>query len=213
MAGVIKGTASDTQVESEDEVRLTPRARAKAERREEILSAASKLMAKHGFRGVRLDDIGQAVGVSGPAMYRHFASKEDLLVEMLTDISERLFAAAESVIATDSDPQAQLDGLIAVHVDFVVTEPDLISVQYRDLEVLPETGRRKVRSLQRQYLDIWTKALQGSNPSLDDTSARIRVSGAIGLLNSSPRFPRAPREYLRRLLTAMVRSALTAEVE
>lgn len=213
MTSVIKGTASELQAEDERATRLTPRARAKAERREEILGAASKLMAKHGFRGVRLDDIGQAVGVSGPAMYRHFASKEDLLVEMLTDISERLLAAAESVVAADSDAQAQIDGLIAVHVDFVITEPDLISVQYRDLEVLPEAGRRKVRSLQRQYLDIWTKALRAGYPSFDDTSARIRVSGGIGLLNSSPRFPRAPREYLRHLLTAMVRASLTAETE
>ena len=213
MAGVIKGTGSAVQADSGDEIRLTPRARAKAERREEILTAASKLMSKHGFRGVRLDDIGQAVGVSGPAMYRHFSSKEDLLMEMLTDISERLHAAAEAVVSSESDPGARLDGLIAVHVDFVITEPDLISVQYRDLEVLPETARRKVRSLQRHYLDIWTKALQRLYPALDDTSARIRVSGGIGLLNSSPRFPRAPREYLRHLLTAMVRAALTVEAE
>lgn len=213
MAGVIKGTGSAVQADSGDEIRLTPRARAKAERREEILTAASKLMSKHGFRGVRLDDIGQAVGVSGPAMYRHFSSKEDLLMEMLTDISERLHAAAEAVVASESDPGARLDGLIAVHVDFVITEPDLISVQYRDLEVLPETARRKVRSLQRHYLDIWTKALQRQNPALDDTSARVRVSGGIGLLNSSPRFPRAPREYLRHLLTAMVRAAMTVEAE
>ena len=213
MTGVSKSTGSAIHADSEDDIRLTPRARAKAERREEILSAASKLMSKHGFRGVRLDDIGQAVGVSGPAMYRHFSSKEDLLTEMLTDISERLHAAAEAVVAAETDPAARLDGLIAVHVDFVTTEPDLISVQYRDLEVLPESARRKVRSLQRQYLDIWTSALQGHSPALDDTSARIRVSGAIGLLNASPRFPRAPREYLRHLLTSMVRAALTAEAE
>lgn len=213
MTGVSKSTGSAIHADSEDEIRLTPRARAKAERREEILSAASKLMSKHGFRGVRLDDIGQAVGVSGPAMYRHFSSKEDLLTEMLTDISERLHAAAEAVVAAETDPAARLDGLIAVHVDFVTTEPDLMSVQYRDLEMLPESARRKVRSLQRQYLDIWTTALQGHSPALDDTSARIRVSGAIGLLNSSPRFPRAPREYLRHLLTSMVRAALTAGAE
>jgi len=193
--------------------RITARARAKAARRDELIAAATRLMARNGFRGVRLDDIGAAVGVSGPAMYRHFSSKEELLLEMLTDISERLLAAGREVLSGTDDPDERIDGLIAVHVEFAITEPDLIAVQYRDLDALPESERRKIRVLQRRYVELWADALLDVWDGVDENGARIRVAAAFGLLNSSPRFPRAPRDYLRPLLTAMVRAALTAEAE
>lgn len=193
-----------------DETHLTPRAKAKAERRGEILAAATKLMARHGFRGVRLDDIGAAVGVSGPAMYRHFSSKEDLLWEMLADISERLLAAGQAVVAAEPDPQRCLEGLIDVQVEFVVTEPDLISVQYRDLGVLPDIQRRRIRSLQRDYLQLWMEALAALRPDFDEVDVRIHVHAVIGLLNSSPRAPRAPRDTLRRTLTTMALAAISS---
>lgn len=197
-------------IEPDGEVRLTPRAKAKAERRREILEAATKLIARHGFRGVRLDDIGAAVGVSGPAMYRHFASKEDLLWEMLLDISERLLTAGHEVCKTEADARRRVEGLIGVQVDFVVTEPDLISVQYRDLGALPDTQRRKIRSLQREYVELWIDALSELHPEYDEVEVRIHVHGVIGLLNSSPRAPRAPRDSLRRTLTKMALSAMDA---
>ncbi|GAB3900977.1 hypothetical protein GCM10027612_63580 [Microbispora bryophytorum subsp. camponoti] len=59
-------------------------------RRAEILEAAAGLFAARGFHGVSIEDIGAAVGISGPALYRHFSGKEALLTEMLLDISERL---------------------------------------------------------------------------------------------------------------------------
>ena len=40
-------------------------------RREQILIVAARLFAKHGFHGVSIADLGAAVGVSGPALYRH----------------------------------------------------------------------------------------------------------------------------------------------
>ena len=61
-------------------------------RREQILDAAAELFARYGFHGVGIDDIGKAVGISGPALYRHFRSKDAMLAEMLTGISDRLLA-------------------------------------------------------------------------------------------------------------------------
>src|SRR4051812_50088701 len=61
-------------------------------RREQILRAAAQLFAQRGSRNVGVDDIGAAVGVTGPAIYRHFAGKDAMLAEMLGRISERLLA-------------------------------------------------------------------------------------------------------------------------
>ncbi|WP_314035013.1 TetR/AcrR family transcriptional regulator [Dietzia sp. CH92] len=189
---------------------LTPRALAKARRRGEILVAAARLMARRGFHAVRLDDIGAEVGISGPGMYRYFSSKEDVLAEMLLDISRRLRDGGRAAVERGGDPAGVLDALLGVHVDFVATEPDLISVQFRDLGSLPAGPRHEVRTLQREYAEFWVDALVRLRPELSSTQARAHVHAVFGLLNSSPRLPAMAEAELRTVLTAMASAALRA---
>src|SRR5947208_12886119 len=108
-------------------------------RREEILRAAARLFAERGSRAVGVDDVGAAVGVTGPAIYRHFASKDAMLAEMLVRISERLLAGGtECVAAAGADPRAQLRALVEFQVEFALDNPALITVQDRDLGALSE---------------------------------------------------------------------------
>src|SRR5215210_2717006 len=95
-------------------------------RREQILQAAAQLFAERGSRAVGVDDVGAAVGVTGPAIYRHFASKDAMLAEMLVRISERLLSGASEVVAAAGDsPTAQLRALVDFHVDFALDNPAL----------------------------------------------------------------------------------------
>src|SRR3954464_10345772 len=123
----------------------TRRSRAKSDRRSQLIAAAERLVAERGYLAVRLEDIGAAVGVSGPAIYRHFPNKEALLVELLVGISTRLLAGATDVVAEAGPPADALDGLVDFHLDFVFTEPDLIRIQDRDLAQLPAAAMRQVR--------------------------------------------------------------------
>ena len=118
----------------------TRRSRAKSDRRSQLIAAAERLVAERGYLAVRLEDIGAAVGVSGPAIYRHFPNKEALLVELLVGISTRLLAGATAVVETADDPADALDGLIDFHLDFALGESDLIRIQDRDLGHLPPTA-------------------------------------------------------------------------
>src|SRR3712207_8448799 len=76
-------------------------------RREQILRAAAQLFAARGARAVGVDDVGAAVGVTGPAIYRHFASKDAMLAEMLVRISERLLAGGSERVAGAGDDAAE----------------------------------------------------------------------------------------------------------
>ena len=69
-------------------------------RRDEPLSLAADLFAARGFAGVTVDDIGEAAGVSGPALYHHFDSRESLLGEMLVRNSESLLTKATATANT-----------------------------------------------------------------------------------------------------------------
>jgi len=168
------------------------RSQLKSDRRLQLLSAAERLFAERGFLAVRLEDIGAVAGVSGPAIYRHFPNKESLLVELLVGISTRLLAGARDVRARNSEAATALDGLIDFHLDFALGEPDLIRIQDRDLEHLPEAAEKQVRKAQRQYVEVWVGVLRELNPDLDETDARLAAHAVFGLLNSTPHSMKAP---------------------
>ena len=163
----------------------TRRSRLKSDRRLKLLAAAERLIAERGYFAVRLEDIGSAAGVSGPAIYRHFPNKEALLVELLVGISTRLLAGARAVVSEAADDDAALDGLIDFHLEFALGEPDLIRIQDRDLAHLPERAKRQVRKAQRQYVEIWVDSLR-QRDGIDETDARLIAHAAFGLMNSTP---------------------------
>jgi AcrR family transcriptional regulator len=189
-----------------------PRSRRKSDRRVQLLAAAERLFAERGFLAVRLEDIGAAAGVSGPAIYRHFPNKESLLVELLVGISTRLLAGAREVRSREVDADAALDGLIDFHLDFALGEPDLIRIQDRDLAYLPAAAERQVRRAQRQYVEVWVGVLRELEPALAEADARLMAHAVFGLLNSTPHSlkpadGRAARS--RSVMRAMTVAALT----
>lgn len=183
----------------------------KSDRRSQLLAAAERLIAERGYLSVRLEDIGAAAGVSGPAIYRHFPNKEAMLVELLVGISTRLLAGGVAVVADAADAPTALAGLVDFHLDFALTEPDLIRIQDRDLSQLPDLARRKVRRSQREYIEVWVDVLRRISPELTESGARLMAQAAFGLMNSTPHSVRVPAATARVTLRAMTLSALRAQ--
>jgi AcrR family transcriptional regulator len=193
----------------------TRRSKAKSDRRTQLIAAAERLVAERGYLAVRLEDIGAAAGVSGPAIYRHFPNKEALLVELLVGISTRLLAGATDVVARADDARSAFDGLVDFHLDFALGESDLIRIQDRDLPNLPTSAKRQVRKAQRQYVEIWVDVLRQLNKSLSEDDARLMAHATFGLLNSTPHSvkPSATKRAEaneRSVLRAMTVAALTS---
>ncbi len=187
------------------------RDRSRSDRRTQLLTAAERLIAERGFLAVRLEDIGAAAGVSGPAIYRHFAGKEALLVELLVGVSTRLMTGGESVVASAPDPAAALGALIDFHQDFALGEPDLIRIQDRDLATLPASAQRQVRRAQRRYVETWVGVLTDVHPGLADDRARVMAHASFGLLNSTPHSVRSAPVQSREVLRAMTVAALSVQ--
>src|SRR3954471_12377907 len=102
------------------------------DRRRQLIELAAPLMAARGFHGMSVGDLGAAAGITAPALYRHFPSKQALLGALLTDISERLLAGGNGCVEEAADAEDALERLVRWHVDFALTRPDLIRVQDRD---------------------------------------------------------------------------------
>src|SRR3984885_12561312 len=207
------GSPAAAKPTASPERRGTIRARSK-QRREEIVSAAAALFAQRGFHGVSIDDIGSAVGMSGPGIYRHFPSKEAVLSQMLLDISERLLAEGGRRASAAADAQEALDALLRWHIGFALGQPDLITVQTRELANVPATARRQIRRLQRLYVEEWVTVLSELSPHAAQAGLRTAVHATFGLLNSTPHSASelAP-DAMADLLCAMGHAALTAAAE
>ncbi len=156
-------------------------------RRDQILAIAVRLFAERGYHGVSMDDIGSAAGVTGPALYHHFAGKEAMLAAALLPVSQGLLDGGQQRVATHTgDPWAALESLVDFHVEFALTNPAVIAVQLHELDRLPEDPRRHIRKLQRLYVEEWVSVLGLVRPDLASAEARVLVHAAFGLMNSTP---------------------------
>ncbi|MEU5872000.1 TetR/AcrR family transcriptional regulator [Glycomyces sp. NPDC047369] len=159
-----------------------------SKRRREILDVAVKLLAKHGYHGVSMDDIGAAASITGPALYHHFkGGKEQMLADALIPVSERLLAGGRHWASVHSeDPQAALEALVDFHLEVVIDSPEIVILHLHELDRLPEEPRREVRKLQRVYVEEWVGVLCRLRDGLKPEQARVLAHGAFGLMNSTP---------------------------
>ncbi|MDP9638409.1 AcrR family transcriptional regulator [Rhodococcus cercidiphylli] len=187
----------------------TVREQRKAERRQQLLDAAASLFAERGFTSVRLEDLGAAVGISGPAVYRHFPNKEAVLVELMVGISEYLLDGGREVVGSRKVDEETVSALVDFHLDFAFETPAFIRIQDRDLQSLPEGARRKVRRMQREYVELWVSTLCAVDPELNESDARTTAHAVFGLINSTPYSAgRTPSRNARPVLRAMALAAL-----
>ncbi|CAL9561854.1 MULTISPECIES: SACE_7040 family transcriptional regulator [Streptomyces] len=185
-------------------------------RREQILKEAARLFAERGFHGVGVDEIGAAVGISGPGLYRHFPGKDAMLAELLVGISGQLLTGARRRLAeADGIPATRvLDSLIEGHIDFALDDRPLITLHDRELDRLRDSDRKLVRQFQRQYVELWVQVVREVYPGLTEPAARSAVHSVFGLLNSTPHLGRAGtlpgRGTTADLLHRMARGAFEA---
>jgi AcrR family transcriptional regulator len=181
------------------------------DRRERILRAAAELVAERGFHAVSMADIGAASGIVGSGVYRHFDSKAAVLRALLDEGMERLLAGAAEAVGSGRPPAEVLGALIRDQVRFAVDEALLVRLWLREVQTLPDGDQRRLRRLQRHYVEEWVHTLRELRPELPDADARARVHVAIGAIQSAATWNAGvPRETLAALLTECARRCLSA---
>jgi len=208
--------------ETTDSSAKTQRQVEKAKRREQLLAAAGRLFAERGFAAVSLDEIGNEVGVTGQAIYRHFESKQDMLGVLIEQVSSYLLTVGRELEAQHSSARKRLHALIQLHTDFALSSADIIRVQDRDLAAVEGRKQHEIRKTQRAYIDIWVHAMQDVHPNETKDQLLIRAHAIFGLINSTGHSFRslAKRQqtdnsltYLKKMLPQMAREAMEAAAE
>ena len=184
-----------------------------ANRRELILEAAVELFHQRGYPATSVDDIGKAVDVSGPAIYRHFSSKEDLLVEAITLAADEVHSVNRRARAESGDPRMLLAAYIRAYTDVALERSALIAVWNSEARHLSRERRSPMRKRLRSWAAEWVDPLKEARPELSDNDAFLLVNGAIGLITSVATGPdRRDDPGLAEAITAMALATLDAPI-
>jgi AcrR family transcriptional regulator len=107
--------------------------------REQILVAASRLFADHGYEGTSLNDIADAVGIRRPSLLHHFPSKEALYHEVfalaIADFVDRI----EQSVAGNREGWRLLEHSLNASWEFFVANPEFVRLVRRE-QVDPSRG-------------------------------------------------------------------------
>jgi AcrR family transcriptional regulator len=152
----------------------------------QILDAAAALFYEKGFHGVGVDEIGERVGISGPALYRHFAGKDEILATLFNEAMDELISATATVY---DDPHRDLERLIRHHVEFSISNRHLVNVYQREDRSLVEPWRRHFDRRTRQYAARWGATLQRCFPDASKAHIAPATQAAIGLIHSVAYWP------------------------
>jgi AcrR family transcriptional regulator len=177
------------------------------DREQRILAAAEQLFFDRSFDGVGVDAIGKAAGVTGSAIYRHFESKEEILVALFDQATDTLLLR----LGEPADqPRQELIRLVNAHAEFAVTHQRLAGIWAHEQRALAPQYQRKLARRQRPYIERWISCLDQCYPghSREELASTMRAVHAL-LLSDTTRPPggkRAPE--LRTLLTNLTLAAL-----
>lgn len=178
-----------------------------APRREVLLAQATRLFRERGYHAVTMEEIGAAAGIAGPSIYRHFASKADLLLAAGNRMLDQLALDASRATAGSAADRQVLDRLIVSYAGTVLAHRDLMAVYIAEMASLPEQECAELRRRQRAYVTEWTRLIAAVNPHREPAEARVIAHAALTLANDLARARRLEaRPALASELTALMRA-------
>jgi AcrR family transcriptional regulator len=151
-------------------------------RRQLILRAAASLFRRHGYRGVAVDQIGEAIGIAGPTVYSAYASKADILVDAHDYIAAKIQAGTDQALSDATSAQDALERLAGSYVQVAVDNPDLLAVASRDNQALPELDRTRIGRRRSDHVSLWADVLRELRPELHEAQAQALVLSSFAMI-------------------------------
>jgi AcrR family transcriptional regulator len=160
-------------------------------RREEIVSAAARILARRGYDQTSVPDLAEAIGVSTGSLYHYFASKEELLVAICDQLLEPLL---ETALARG---RGDLRGLIRLWVEHVVEHRDHMLVFQQERHVIERGERwRAVRASRKRFERLVGEELAAAERAgaLRHGDRRLALLALLGMVNHTAQWyrPRGP---------------------
>lgn len=179
--------------------------------RERILTDALRLFRQGGFDGIGVEAIAGASGITGPGVYRHFESKQEILETIFDRAIGLLASTVHRAFDAAADAREALDRLIGSYIDLALEDSDLLAVFWTQRESLPREKRLLVARELRGLAKDWSGVLVDVRPDLDEAAARTMVYEALWIVNSYWYYDgQSAMSQARPILQSMATNALLA---
>ena len=150
-------------------------------RREKIVASAAVLFSRRGYPATGIDEIGEAAGITGPGVYRHFDNKNGVLSEVVQRAVDKVVAGVAEVVDAGATDWDVLEGLVRNMITSVLDDRTGWSVVVREQRHLDPISQRGLARAHRLHIEEWVHALSSARPDLTDAEVRVIVHGVIGL--------------------------------
>ncbi len=184
-------------------------------RRALILEAAVQLFHERGYPATSVDDIGAAVDVSGPAIYRHFSSKEEILIEAMILAADEVHEAIRTSPESPDEPlldRCVLERYVNAYIHTALRRSALIAVWNSEARHLSAERRSPMTKRLRTWINDWTAVLRSVRPELTSEQANLLVTATIGMITSAATSARVDQQTQNRL-TTIAMATLHAPIE
>ena len=177
------------------------------ERRERIVQRAAELYAEQGFLGASIADLAEACQTSKSLVYHYYASKEDILFDVMHEHVKALLEAAEAIVSRPIGAREKLAAMTNAFFKLYIGAAARHKVLLNDLRHLPPERRAVVLGIQRRLIEIVASILVEIQPALAG-SPLLRPAAMLyfGMINWThtwldPHGPAKPEE-IAQLATA-----------
>lgn len=174
---------------------MRERAQRRAQTRKEIVEAAARAIAQHGYHGMSMRDLAKATDRSLAGFYNYFASKDDVLFALQKEAFETLVATTQRALTEVRDSAARLYVFIHNHIRYFAEHPDVMRVLVHEASALPPSRRRVIRAVKEQYFEIGREIVRavveegcgspGAIPrgNVDDLELERATYSVFGMMN------------------------------
>jgi TetR/AcrR family transcriptional regulator len=162
-----------------------PRAADYEAKRAAIREAAAALFAEHGFDGASMSDLALRCRTTKSGLYHYYASKEEVLYDILAVHLGELLGVVREAAAEDGEPAARLELIVARLLAAYAKADHQHKVQLNELRRLPAEQRRAITGMERELVRLVADTLAEINPSLTRTERLLKpvTMSLFGMVN------------------------------
>ena len=130
-------------------------------RRDELLELAATMFAQRGLHATTVRDIADSAGILSGSLYHHFASKEEMVDDVLRGFLDWLFERYQRIVDTEPNPLERFKGLFLASFDAIENRHAQVVIYQDEAKRLSSQPRFSyVEDLNKRQRQIWVDVLQ-----------------------------------------------------
>jgi AcrR family transcriptional regulator len=129
-------------------------------RRDELLELAAQMFAERGLRATTVRDIADGAGILSGSLYHHFASKEEMVDDLMRGFLDWLFARYREIVDGEPNPLARLKGLFMASFEAIEDRHSQVVIYQDEAKRLSSQPRFSyIDDLNKQQRQMWVEVL------------------------------------------------------